>query len=59
MLLICLIDGVKDVCIIVFLFFEWEYNELNILLCVLFDGVIFIDVKGWVCLCNDVVCCDL
>ncbi|KKL92098.1 hypothetical protein LCGC14_1888060, partial [marine sediment metagenome] len=48
-----LIDGVQDVRTTAFLPSEREHNELNTLLRALPDGVISIDAKGWVRLCND------
>ena len=54
-----LIDGVHDVRTTGFLPSEREHNELNTLLRALPDGVISIDAKGWVRLCNDAACKDL
>ena len=54
-----LIDGVHDVRTTAFLPSEREHNELNTLLRALPDGVISIDAKGWVRLCNDAACKDL
>ncbi|MBQ4833084.1 transcriptional regulator TyrR [Pseudoalteromonas sp. MMG010] len=54
-----LIDGVEDVRTTPFLPSEREHNELNTLLSALPDGVISIDAKGYVRLCNDAACRDL
>lgn len=54
-----LIDGVDDVRTTAFLPSEREHNELNTLLGVLPDGVISIDAKGAVRLCNTAACRDL
>ncbi|GAP74837.1 MULTISPECIES: transcriptional regulator TyrR [Pseudoalteromonas] len=54
-----LIDGVEDVRTTAFMPSEREHNELNTLLSALPDGVISIDNKGWVRLCNAAACRDL
>ncbi len=54
-----LIDGVEDVRTTSYLPSEREHNELDTLLRALPDGVISIDAKGWVRLCNDAACRDL
>ncbi|WP_105213073.1 MULTISPECIES: transcriptional regulator TyrR [unclassified Pseudoalteromonas] len=54
-----LIHGVEDVRTTAFLPSEREHNELNTLLSALPDGVISIDNKGWVRLCNAAACRDL
>lgn len=54
-----LIDGVDDVKTTAFLPSEREHNELNTLLSALPDGVISIDAKGHVRLCNDAALRDL
>ncbi|MDP4985723.1 transcriptional regulator TyrR [Pseudoalteromonas tunicata] len=54
-----LIDGVEDVRTTAFMPSEREHNELNTLLSALPDGIISIDAKGMVRLCNDAACRDL
>ncbi len=54
-----LIDGVEDVRTTAFMPSEREHNELNTLLCALPDGIISVDAKGVVRLCNDAACRDL
>ncbi len=54
-----LIDGVDDVKTTAFLPSEREHIELNTLLRALPDGVISIDNKGLIRLCNDAACRDL
>ena len=54
-----LIDGVEDVKTTAFMPSEREHNELKTLLSVLPDGILSIDTKGCVRLCNDAAARDL